>query len=346
MNTGHADVQDTTRTDRITAGEITKVCARYDLGTVTNVRKLSAGSRAAPKVLVITDRAGYVLKRRPEHVEPAHVAASHELLIHLARAGVPVARLVGTRADNRSMLLLDGAVYEVFAFVPGTRYDRSEPATIEAGRVLAQTHEALGAFAPTWPVPEAGYHGRPDINAAMGTIRKRLPAREVRRLTRALTSTYYEAAAQVDALSYQRLPVQMIHADWHAGNLLYNGSEVAVVLDFDGVLRAPTPLDLANGLLQFSLIAAGPTPSAWPAHQDVARTNAFFRGYTSGMGVPSPVRSMLPWLMIESLIVEIVATIGQTGRFAGADGPSVLAFAERKTGWLVEAGARLIDSWG
>ncbi len=93
---------------RITAGELTAVCAHYDLGIIRHVSRLKAGSRSAPKVVLISDKGAFLLKRRaPGHASnPRTVALTHEVMLHLEGCGLPAPELVGTRTGNNSMLQL------------------------------------------------------------------------------------------------------------------------------------------------------------------------------------------------------------------------------------------------
>jgi aminoglycoside phosphotransferase (APT) family kinase protein len=305
---------------RITAGEITMACSHYDLGAVEEVRRLRGGSRLSPKVLLIsrvpngqggTNRAAFLLKRRaPEQSDPYRVALSHQVILHLATRGFPVAPLLGTRSENNSMLQLHGSVYEVFRFVPGMTYDRREHASMDAGRTLARCHRMLAELHPTWEPPRGTFHAVSGAVERLGVIPQalgRTADASVAALIRDLAVLYRHAAGEAERLGGGQGTSQLIHGDWHPGNMVFRpvskGSServVAAVIDFDSV-RMGLPLhDVANGALQFSMLrgakhegsrgdnasAGDPmapagisNPDDWPENLGISCFRAFLRGY-------------------------------------------------------------------
>ena len=99
-----------------TSPEVSGVLRYYDIGTPRQIRSLSAGNRASPKLLVTTDRGVFVLKRRPKGKDDAqNVDFTHAVQDHLEAKGYPVAGLVTTR-DQASALYLTRHTYELFHF--------------------------------------------------------------------------------------------------------------------------------------------------------------------------------------------------------------------------------------
>jgi aminoglycoside phosphotransferase (APT) family kinase protein len=301
---------------RITAGEITMACSHYELGAVEEVRRLRGGSRLSPKVLLIsripdgqggTKRAAFLLKRRaPEQSDPYRVALSHQVILHLASRGFPVAALLGTRSENNSMLQLHGGVYEVFRFVPGMTYDRREHAAMDAGRTLARCHRMLAELHPTWEPPRGTFHAVSGALERLGVIPQKLGMAgdpTVTAVVRDLAALYRQAASEAERHAGGEGQPQLIHGDWHPGNMVFRpltpgaGERVvAAVIDFDSV-RMGLPLhDVANGALQFSMLRgarredAGATdggpggpgisnPDEWPENLGISCFRAFLRGY-------------------------------------------------------------------
>ncbi len=394
---------------RITAGEVSLVCSRYDLGVIEEVRYFRGGSRSSPKVLLITPpsadkterspgrRAAYLLKKRPAGTDPYRVAHSHEVLLYLAKRGFPVPRLIGTRENHNSMVQLDGNIYELFRFIPGLSYDRSEPAARSSGYALAAFHRAMADFHATW-TPAAGnhsYHGVTFAKERVAAAGKALGGRRARQLTDELGERYERAAGQSgEAVGAKGSKVheQFIHGDWHPGNLVFipstrpgamrlPGSEnvlvppasvagggggggsggvgasppaslaVGAVLDFDTVRLGQPIHDLANGALQFSMNRLGPDPEQWPENLNEGCFHSFVRGYheyglqdAAGPGRGRRTSEVLPWLMIEALIVEAAAPIAATGKFGKADPLSILGAVARTTAWIETHASRLGES--
>jgi len=132
--------------------------------------------------------------------------------------------------------------------------------------------------------------------------------------------------------------MQIVHSDWHPGNMLFRGPRVVAVIDYDSARIQQRILDVANGALQFSIIGGGDDPQQWPDYIDESRFKRFLRGYDS---VPNCMLSkaelrVIPWLMIEALIAESVIPIAATGSFARLEGRGFLQMVERKVRWLQE----------
>jgi Ser/Thr protein kinase RdoA (MazF antagonist) len=160
-----------------------------------------------------------------------------------------------------------------------------------------------------------------------------------------LTSLYDASRERVNRLGFDRWSCQVVHGDWHPGNLLFQGSRVAAVLDFDAVLLAPVVVDLANGLLQFSIVGGASCPADWPDHCDRDRLDQFLAGYCHTRPVNQEQRTALPDLMMETLIAEAVLPVAATGMFGHLSGTDFLVMIRRKARWLDKHRKILIKSF-
>jgi homoserine kinase type II len=343
------------------AGEAAAVCAHYDLGVVHSVHRYRRGSGHSPKVLLQTSRGLFLLKRRAAAgpargaaADPHRVAVSHQAQIHLAAHGFPVPRLVGTRADNNSMVQVGDRVYEVYEFVRGEPYDRSVEATTSAGATLGWYHRLMARFVPAWELRPTSFHAIPAMAARLErAAAERGGGRAGRAAAGQLADLYSLAAARADALGAPAWPTQIIHGDWHAGNLLFRDRRVVAVVDHDTIGRGPRLLDAANGALQFSLVRPGDAPAppsasaspagsaghddAWPVEADLARLAAFCAGYHAQSGTPAGADfDALPWLMIEALATEAVAALRNMGRSHLLDAAGLLRMVAAKARWLAD----------
>jgi Ser/Thr protein kinase RdoA (MazF antagonist) len=358
---------------RITAGELVLVCSRYDLGAIQSVRRIKGGSRESPKILVVSDRGRFLIKRRAPASSAAggelvaRVALSHQVQLHLAARGFPVAPLVGTRSDNNSLLELRGFIYEVFRFVDGRRYDRTPAAAHAAGHLLASLHHHLGDFRPRWSPPEVTYHAHAAVVPGIDDLIARAADPTLTEHLRRLRDAYINASAEASRLGVDRLPTQLIHADWHPGNLLFApaggpatgaAEHIVAVLDFDSVRLGPVVVDLANGALQFAVArratAAGTDPDDRGRAGIRVRLNpelfqAFIAGYladSAGRGATRIQRadlSVLPWLMVEAMIVETIAPIAATGQFGKVSAAAALAMTRHAAAWISEQAPYLVS---
>jgi Ser/Thr protein kinase RdoA (MazF antagonist) len=327
------------------AGELAIVCSRYDIGAIESVREFRRGSGRAPKVVLKTERGRYMLKRRSlGKGAVARVAFSHAIQLHLAQRRFPLPALIATRVDEHTMLAIGDHIYELFEFIPGDPYDGSLDATADAGRALGFFHRLLGTFhSSAYTPPTGGYHDARGLDPHLDTIGQRLPDPATPGLLKRIRVSYADAARRVTELGYGSWPNQIIHGDWHPGNMLFKGSRVAAVIDYDTARVAPRILDIANGVLQFSISMKGPDPEQWPAGLDESRLKRFCRGYETVKDcvISTAELEALPWLMIEALIVEAAIPIAATGSFAGLSGVAFLRMVDAKAAWLQEHAHRL-----
>lgn len=331
------------------AEELAVVLSNYDVGVVEAIQEFPRGSRKAPKLLLRTETGLYLLKRRAKGKDdPFKVAFCHALQLHLAGRQFPLPHLIGTRKDNNSMLQWKGNIYELFEFIKGTSYDNSLEATGDAGKALAVFHKLLVDYQPEYEPPVGSYHAARSVAAAFDAIPRTLAkvigehSRDqidrIHDLVRFLQTTYSEAALRVNEMGLSDWPMQIVHSDWHPGNMLFRGPKVVAVIDYDSARHQQRVTDIANGALQFSILGGGDDPMQWPDFIDEARFKRFLKFYDDvpGCTISRAELRTIPWLMIEALIAESVIPIAATGSFARMEGLGFLLMVERKVRWLQE----------
>jgi len=339
--------------DVFDAHELAIVLSNYDLGIIESIREHSRGSRRAPKLLIKTQHGEYLLKRRaPGKDDPYRVAFTHELQLHLAARGFPLPQIIGTRPDHNSMLLLQDRIYEVFQFIRGKRYDRSEHAAEQSGVSLGALHRLLATYNSEYEAPQGTYHNVRDIDARVALIPDAImkvdpdaDRADLHQMCQVLSESYRQASYQVDAASYRQWPRILIHGDWHPGNLLYDDRVVLAVIDFDSARMETRATDVANAALQFSIQMGATTDcQSWPEGLDLTLLRRLIRGYNQAAATPlSPQEQRaLPWLMIEALIVESVIPIATTGRFGALKGVDFLGVISRNVQWI-ESQAQMVS---
>ncbi len=333
--------------------EIRQVLAHYRLGTVRRAWPLARGSRQAPKIVVETDRGRYLLKRRaPGRDRTERILLAHALIEHLRRASFPVPRPIQPLDSKTPFVRLNGHTYEVFEYVEGAHYDSSLEQTMQAGRMLARFHIAAAGLRTDQRLRHGGYHNSASVRGGLNAVPTRIASHdsvvgreaELLGIVQELFERYDEAASLVERLGYQRWSAGIVHGDWHPGNLLFSGQRVRAVLDFDAVRVAPVVLDVANGMLQFSILRGADEPESWPEYFDLTRMRRFYLGYRSRRMLTLAQRQALVPLMLESLIAESVLPIAATGSFGDIPGFGVLQTVRRKVRWLLR-NARAIRTW-
>ena len=325
--------------------ELAEVLSHYDVGVIRTAKPYSRGSRRAPKLVLETESGRYLLKRRAfGRDDPFRVAFAHSLMCHLKSRGFPVPALIGTCDDQNTLLQLGGRVYELFEFVDGQRYDNSLPQTTRAGRTLAAYHQAVADFHSEWTPPAGSYHNAPNVRAGLNAIPTVTSSHdsvfgheaELLYLTQLLHEEYDAAAEGVNRAGFRDWPATIIHGDWHPGNMLFADNRVCAVLDFDAARHQPALIDVAYGMLQFSILRATTAPDLWPDYFDATRLRRFLAGHLSKAALPREQRRTVPLLMVEALIAEAAVPIAVTGSFGRLPGFGVLQMVARKIRWLQE----------
>lgn len=336
------------------AGELAAVCSYYDLGVIEAIKEYRRGSSRAPKVSLKTARGAYLLKRRAltdGRDVLDRIRFSHAVQRHLAERRFPLPHLVAARDDGRTALVREGHVYELFEFVPGNGFDGSLDASGDAGRLLGFFHRLLGSYnrdgqSGARPRIGSNFHAARGVEEHLGVVRARVTdAGERSAVVDRLRVAYADAAARVERIGIAGWPLQIIHADWHPGNMVYRGSRIIAVIDYDTVRLAPRAIDIANGALQFSIAREGEDPERWPEGLDEGRLKRFCRGYdlVKGCIISSAELEALPWLMIEALIVEAAVPIAATGSFGRLEALPFLRMVDAKAAWIARHAPRLTE---
>ncbi|UCF42415.1 MAG: phosphotransferase [Planctomycetota bacterium] len=318
--------------------ELAQVLSHYSVGVIHHVKHLTAGSKRAPKMVIISEQGKFLLKRRPKGKDDLYrVNFAHAVQTHLASKDFPVTNLVATRDQNDTVLQLNHHIYELFQFVTGYRYDGSAEATIDTGRQLARFHQHLTDFANQSNLPKGSFHDSNIVRRHLrttGTQKGVTPAKKLQQTAEALMVLYNASSVRVSELGFDSWPQQIVHGDWHPGNMLFNEGKLTAVLDFDSVKVAARVTDLANGMLQFSIVGDRPNPADWPDYLDQAKLVQFLDGYRQVIDLQGDRFDSLFDLMIETMIAEAILPVAATGFFGHLSGLEFLRMIQRKAEWI------------
>jgi Ser/Thr protein kinase RdoA (MazF antagonist) len=326
--------------------ELAIVMSHFDIGVLDSIVEYPKGSRKAPKLLIVSEQGKYLLKRRARGKEdPYRVAFAHAVQLYLASKQFPLPHLIGTRKDNNSMLQWRNGVYELFEYIPGQAYPQTLEATFDSGRVLSLYHKLLQDFRSEWQPTGGSYHAAPSVEQGLRAIPQVLRdgGPDVVPIAQYLMDSYRHAAQMAESLGLSTWPKQIVHADWHPGNMLFRDNHVVAVIDYDSARLLPRIVDAANGGLQFSILGGDDDVSRWPAYLDESRFKRFFRGYDEVMLLSEAELRATPWLMIEALIAEAVFPIAATGTFGKLEGMAFLMMVQRKVEWMQQNADRLVE---
>ena len=318
--------------------ELVRVLSHYDIGIVHRVQPLPVGNRRAPKVVVMADKGTFLLKRRPKGRDDLEkVDFAHAVQKHLAAKAFPVTSLLETMDGQGTALNMDNHIYEFFRYVEGARYDGSFEATREAGRQLAVFHKDLADFKGRDEPSPLCFHDAALVRRHLKLLssdKRTEAARKMQAVAEELLLRYDKSCVRVNQLGFRSWKRQVVHGDWHPGNLLFEGHQVVAVVDFDSIRYSPAVTDLANGMLQFSIVGDRPDPTQWSAHFDRSRLFEFLNGYQEITRLSERKRYGLIDMTIETMIAEAVLPVAATGFFGHHSGQAFLEMILRKTKWL------------
>jgi len=247
-----------------------------------------ASPTTSPWVTKLQTPAGcFYLKER---ASTESVERDFDLLEYLATAALPVPRYIATAAGQRY------AVYEGKAFwlsreLPGQHFAQfyGPPGLEQVERLatrLGELHHVLASA----PNPQRFPVFRDSAEHLLTTLLARASPFDVDRLQR-LRGKVASVAA---------LPAQLIHRDFHRGNVLFTGEAVSGYLDFDLVhqgLRLFDACYCASGVLSESFREAG------YAEYWLTVVEIIFRAYGRVTGLSTQERS-LAWSML--ITIELI----------------------------------------
>jgi homoserine kinase type II len=324
------------------ADELAIALSHYSLGVIESIREFRRGSRKAPKVVIVCEKGKYLFKRRAKGVESIEkVAFTHQIQIRLAQQSFPLPHLLGTRDENNSMLVMNERIYEMQEFIEGGDYDGSPQATGQAGQILGLYHKLLEDFESDFEPLSASYHDAKAIHKALVKAGEMLRPQvkkhgnDILNNLHFLQEAYRRCCEGVNRLGLKDWPPQIVHGDWHPGNMLFRNRRVAAVIDYDTARLQQRVIDLANGALQFSLLGGGENPDTWPENLDVERFRAFLQGYDGVNVISTDELRAIPCLMCEAMIAEAVIPIAATGGFGRFPGGPFLRMIRKKVEWIL-----------
>jgi Ser/Thr protein kinase RdoA (MazF antagonist) len=265
------------------------------------------------------------------------VTFAHAVQAHLAKKYFPIAPLLTTRDQVSTMLQLHGSIYELFKFVGGSRYNGLAEETIDIGRQLAKFHQHLANFKFEWEPLKASFHDSTTVRGHLKTVASDIAQsteRKIHRCGEELMAVYNSASVRVNELGFDSWQEQVVHGDWHPGNMLFDKGKLVAVLDFDTVKIAPPTTDLANAMLQFSIVGFHPNPADWPDYLDQAKLIHVLEGYREVVALDRNKLDSLLDLMVETMIAEAVLPIAATGFFGNLRGLDFLKMILRKARWV------------
>jgi len=237
----------------ITENNVADIAGRYALGELRAAWRPVQGFVNDNWVLE-TERGRFFLKHRhPSVSRPDRIRCEHALMDWLVQHDFPAPALVRTPADE-TLLVMDNGCFEVQRYIEGRsfQHDRTEH-LLAAARTLGLYHARVEDFGPdAFCRIGALYH--PDhIQRKLDGLHEAWQLEHVGEQTAAITEL--ETLTDVLATRFAKhtaLPSLVIHGDYYAGNLLFDGDLVVGVVDYDKASWQPRIAEVAEALIYFS----------------------------------------------------------------------------------------------
>jgi len=279
---------------------------RVDPGAVADLLRDTWGLAAPRLTLLDTERDDTF---RVDHADGtvlakvAHPLDSAELLdlqdaALAAAAALPVPRLVPTR-DGAASRVLDGRVVRVLTWLPGSEAGVARMPLRAGGELLGRLSRALAGLQ------------HPGADRVLPWDLARVPELADATTDARLSAAIARFAAEVSPVLADA-PRQIVHGDFHPGNVLVDDSgAISGVVDFGDVSRTARVCDV--GVALGYLI-----PDDGPG--DAVRAE-FLAGFESVVPLTAEERAIIPGLVVGRQVQRIVINeeLGRrTGRLASA----------------------------
>jgi homoserine kinase type II len=245
------------------------LAAAYDLGQWRSVRWLTAGKN--DHVQVSTDRTRFFLRRSHRSKTIEALRWQLDLLAQLRREGLPVPVPIRARGGSR-IVVLEDRLYVATCGLPGAPYDPDVPGQLHAaGQALATYHDIVRRLAV--PALEA------DRDTVLDALRERLDQVDTELVPDMAAAG--EAAYRRLAELWSQLPVTTMYGGCRRGSLLFTGTRITGLLDFDSARRGIRCLDVAVALHDVGKVYTAFGRDDHKVAMDFARMTEFLGGYRS-----------------------------------------------------------------
>jgi homoserine kinase type II len=313
------------------ASRLKEIISRhYDIGELVDYEQLHLGYVNVSYVIeTVVDgkREKYFLRRYKVETEAEEIEFEHSVINHLLEKSFElVARVIHTRDGKTYVERLEdsrGVFYAIFDFLPGEdSYTWVNPACNDeelrnAAAVLAQFHNAVFDLNPAGKRHEPRIiELLPRIAENVETCAKRAGKREFDAYFLAhrgfILETVRRTLRAISEKECQKIVRQVIHCDYHPGNLKFQDNEIIGLFDFDWSKVDARCFDVAHALTYFC--------TKWASEQDgylqLDKVATFLRSYqdtfrgTCGAGPLSEAElKYLPHLISASNIYVLNWTI-------------------------------------
>lgn len=286
---GHAEDSVDTTTDVPAAGRrvADELLRRYGLGAALHVT-MPGGGMLNQNLIAISARGSFFLKGY-RYADSAPIAREHRLIFFAAQAGIPAHPPLSS-PGGATFMRVGGRYWAIYPLLHGEQPSPSDMTPAHAagmGRVLAHIHVALSRFPPdealsfptepTWDSQQASEE-MVEYEVEIGRRPIREPFDQ-----HALSSFAYRRTLLASGIAgpeaFASLPVQLLHGDFHLGNLFFdhNGT-VKGVIDWELAKVGPRAWEIVR-TLDYTL----------PLAQDIGRGGPLLRAFIHAYAQATPL---------------------------------------------------------
>lgn len=265
--------------------ELRQVLSYYNLGEPRSFQRVECGFVNDNWVLETT-RGRYFLKRRHTDLRnPEIVYFQHGLMKHLRQAEFPAPAILPT-ISGETYLVHAGEFYEIQEYINGAPCEPISPPHFQAAAVtLGHYHARVQSFVPPSVCDQGDLYGPAIVTINLTSLTE---AWELDRYS-TLAQTLHQLETHAEELAalfaeHEELPSLVIHGDYHAGNLLFQGDRIIGVVDYDKACWQPRVVELAEALIYFASTRPGHLKHlVYPGFLDWDKFRTFLNYYSCGL---------------------------------------------------------------
>jgi homoserine kinase type II len=228
----------------LSASDVSEILAGFGISDVRDFTQIEAGTINTNAAIELAD--GRRFLRINEGKSADDVAREAAIVQHLADRGLATPRPLSA-TSGEPWLLWRGVYVSLFPWVEGRTLTRAEMTPVhaqQAGVALARLH----LTGVTYPDPRPGRYEPDEIGRRFQAIAGRGGEDP------AVAAAVAELGPELERLARERateLPPGLIHGDLFIDNVLYRGTSLVALLDFEQAAWGRMAYDLAVSVLAF-----------------------------------------------------------------------------------------------
>ena len=224
----------------------------YDLGEVQLPCLLpTAHQRRHRKMSVETSSGVFLAKTyRRDPVVLDSLRFQHHLSKHLDKNGLPVPRIQRAK-DGKGFVEVDDWALELQEFVEGGPMRVSSATLITSAKALGRFHQVCAGF----PAPPRDFNiwrfsevPRSSFQQLFEQARRETDEERIITYCNRIARFLHDAAEELAIERRGEFETGLIHGDWHAGNLMFRGEELAAIIDLEFAGNGCYLEDIAYGI--------------------------------------------------------------------------------------------------